>query len=137
MAPGLVSQCTLGLLSFTRFFTEIARKVAFSSWKCQNFIGWNASAAEAVPLEWFFFFPAAPGKDGVFCARAVYAIVGQTETLCRELRETRVTLFTRDGYYEGTPAPQALDVDVAASREDKPFVAAFELQTEVPTTQGF
>ena len=59
--------------------------------------------------------------------------IGQTETLCRELRETRVTLFTREGYYEGTPAPQALDVDVAASREDETFVAAFELQTEVPT----
>ena len=43
----------------------------------------------------------------------------------------------KDTTYEGTPAPQALDVDVAASREDKPFVAAFELQTEVPTTQGF
>ena len=63
--------------------------------------------------------------------------IGRTETLCREgsreLRETRVTLFTREGYYEGTPAPQALDVDVAASREDEPFIAAFELQTEVPT----
>ena len=41
--------------------------------------------------------------------------------------------LSREGYYEGTPAPQALDVDVAASREDEPFVAAFELQTEVPT----
>ena len=25
--------------------------------------------------------------------------IGQTETLYRELRETRVTLFTREGYY--------------------------------------